>query len=82
MADENGHYCFAVALRCRGPPHVPIGKFAMPCDLALPIVGLPDFAGECAKKRYKRPSADGSQPTWTAIVSSNQQAKNRGREEL
>jgi len=46
-ADEDGHYSFAVALWCRGPPRAPIAKSATPCDLALRHMGgcPPDFAG-------------------------------------
>jgi|ERR1700730_4573811 hypothetical protein len=45
--DEDGHYSFAVPLRCRSPPLAPIGKSATACDLALRLMGgcLPDFAG-------------------------------------
>jgi len=37
--DEVGHYSFAIPLWCRGPPRVPIGKTATPCDFALRLVG-------------------------------------------
>jgi hypothetical protein len=33
-ADEDGHYCFAVALRSHGPEHAPIGRTATAFDLA------------------------------------------------
>jgi len=37
--DEDRHYSFAVALRCRSPPHVPTGKAAIAFDLALRPAG-------------------------------------------
>jgi len=38
--DEDGHYSFAVAVWCRGPPRAPIGISATPCDFARRLVGL------------------------------------------
>jgi hypothetical protein len=37
--DEDGHYSFAVALRCRGLLRDPIRKSATACDLALRLMG-------------------------------------------
>ena len=37
--DEDGHYCFAVALRCRSPSRTQIGKSATAHDLALRLAG-------------------------------------------
>jgi hypothetical protein len=44
-ADEDGHYCFAMALRCFGQPSSTIGKSSTAYDLALRLKGgsLPDF---------------------------------------
>jgi hypothetical protein len=45
--DENGHYSFAVPLRCRDQPRAPIGQYATSCDFVLRLMVRlsSDFAG-------------------------------------
>jgi len=68
-ADEDGHYCFAVALWCCGLPRAPIGNAATACDFPLRFAGgcFPDIAQGGPVTLRRRPSRSIRGSTWCTI---------------